>query len=75
MTNHPGDYHSVLQLAQRRERHLERQSKHRQLVQEAPYRAGFRSLMARALRTTADRVDRPRTGTDPQPAPRYQRAP
>ena len=29
MTNHPGDYHSFLHLAQLREDHLERKSKQR----------------------------------------------
>ena len=75
MTNHPGDYHSFLQLARLREDRLERQGKHRQLVEDAPYRAGFRALAARMLRKAADRVDRPRTATDPSPAPRYHRAP
>ena len=75
MTNHPGDYHSFLQLAQLREDQLERRSQHRQLIQDAPYRAGFRSLMARLLRTTADRVDRPRPTSEAQATPRYQRLP
>ncbi len=75
MTNHPGDSYSFLQLAELREEHLERQSRHRQLVQDAPYRAGFRTLMARVLRMTAARVDRSCATTETQPAPRYQRAP
>lgn len=75
MTNHPGDYHSFLQLARLREDHVYRQIKHRQFVEDAPYRAGFRALAAGVLRKTADRVDRPHTTTDPNRPPRYQRAP
>ena len=75
MTNHPGDYYSFLQLAQRRAEHLERQSEYRQLVQEAPYRAGLRAFTTRLLRTRAHRVDRSPTAPDTAPEVRYQRAP
>ncbi|MEX0782679.1 MAG: hypothetical protein WD557_08515 [Dehalococcoidia bacterium] len=73
MTNHPGDTYSFLQLARLREEQLERKSKHRALVQQAPYRPGLRAAIAGVLRSTADRVETPRTAETP--ARRYQRVP
>ena len=65
MTNHPGDHYSFLQLARLREEQLERKSKHRALVQQAPYRPGLRAAIAGFLRSTADRVEAPRNSDSP----------
>jgi hypothetical protein len=73
MTNHPGDHYSFLTLARLREEQLERKSKQRALVQQAPYRPGLRAAIAGFLRSTADRLEAPRTAE--LPARRYQRAP
>ena len=75
MTNHPGDYNSFLQLARLREEDLERQRKHHDLVQGAPYRPGFRAAVASILRSAADRMDRRPAQPEYRPARRYQRAP
>ena len=76
MTNHPGDHHSFLQLAQLREEDLERKSKQRSMVIGAGYHTGaVRPAIARFLRSVADRLEPKRTSEDRQPRPRYQRAP
>jgi hypothetical protein len=72
MTNHPGDHYSFLQLARLREEQLERKSKHRALVAQAPHRPGMRTAIAGLLRSTADRVEAPRTSESR--ARHYQRA-
>ena len=75
MTNHPGDYHSFLHLAQLREDHLERKSKQRDLLAAAGYRPGIRASFAGFLRSIADRVEARPAHAEPTPARRYQRAP
>ncbi len=75
MTNHPGDTYSFLQLARLREEHLERMSRHHDLVKQAPYRPGLRASIAGFLRSTADRLEARPTTTDAPPTRRYQRAP
>ena len=65
MTNHPGDHYSFLQLARLREEQLERKSKHRALVAQAPHRPGMRTAIAGFLRSTADRVEAPRASETP----------
>jgi hypothetical protein len=75
MTNHPGDYHSFLHLAQLREEQLERKSRHHHLLTESGYHFGVRARFAGLLRSMADRVESRTPVADQPPAPRYQRAP
>ena len=73
MTNHPGDQYSFLELARLREQQLERKSRHRDLVRQAPHQPGVRATIAGFLRSAADRLEAPRT-TEPT-ARHFQRAP